>query len=635
MNLEEQKIIGQNELHVTDSLNASLLALKIKNNDNTIVPDTNDLFIYVDKSSKIALTENRKQYLFNLKASLKSVGNVSDEFQLGIVLQNNEPIIKAFVKRMVGVSEEGNYVLDTPTIEELEGYPLTLFEGENYIYTNYENADLEIIYPKDNEFNRMYLSNAIYYGHKLNSIDDFSLEDIYFKDAFTKTEDKLNLEVDHATIDCLSSKNNKFSLDSEGNLIVNSFMTNKPTANIVGEVILNSNASVLKIDNLDALNDGGVYEFLAVGYTNSTTSTDIKIKINELTSGYYHNYIGAHGGLSASGGLSTKFNCVQNGDDINEYLQTNGPQNSFPVIIEGRLYISENPSGKKKVNYTYRFYRAVSGGQSIMMGGGVFSQDFDNINSISLSLVNNSIQFAKGSRLTVFNPLKGVQGAQGEKGEKGEKGEIGETGPSNNLTIGTVTSGDIATATITGESPNQTLNLVLPKGDKGDAGGNMTEADIQSIIDSRLGTIYPIGSIYMSVIDTNPSTLFGGVWEQLKDRFLLGAGDNYAAGSVGGSAELQEHTHSIPSLSGTAASSGNHTHTLGADLDVTYTTRNPGSFSMHNNTPSGAQRSFYTGSQGAHTHNVTTNSSTTGSAGNGNDGNMPPYLTVYMWKRVS
>lgn len=50
------------------------------------------------------------------------------------------------------------------------------------------------------------------------------------------------------------------------------------------------------------------------------------------------------------------------------------------------------------------------------------------------------------------------------------KGEKGENGPSNVLTIGSVTSGATASATITGESPNQVLNLVLPKGDKGDTG---------------------------------------------------------------------------------------------------------------------------------------------------------------------
>ena len=53
---------------------------------------------------------------------------------------------------------------------------------------------------------------------------------------------------------------------------------------------------------------------------------------------------------------------------------------------------------------------------------------------------------------------------------KGEKGAKGDTGPANNLTIGTVTKGTEAAATITGSAPNQTLNLVLPKGDKGDKG---------------------------------------------------------------------------------------------------------------------------------------------------------------------
>lgn len=49
-----------------------------------------------------------------------------------------------------------------------------------------------------------------------------------------------------------------------------------------------------------------------------------------------------------------------------------------------------------------------------------------------------------------------------------------------------------------------------------------------------LNFIYPVGSIYMSVNATNPASLFGGTWEQIKDRFLLAAGDNYSAGATGG-----------------------------------------------------------------------------------------------------
>ena len=65
---------------------------------------------------------------------------------------------------------------------------------------------------------------------------------------------------------------------------------------------------------------------------------------------------------------------------------------------------------------------------------------------------------------------QGKQGMQGETGATGATGPQGPAGPANVLTIGSVTSGEVASATITGEAPNQTLNLVLEKGDKGDTG---------------------------------------------------------------------------------------------------------------------------------------------------------------------
>lgn len=46
---------------------------------------------------------------------------------------------------------------------------------------------------------------------------------------------------------------------------------------------------------------------------------------------------------------------------------------------------------------------------------------------------------------------------------------------------------------------------------------------------------YPVGSIYLSVTAANPAALFGGTWERIGGRFLLGADSTYAAGSTGGS----------------------------------------------------------------------------------------------------
>ena len=51
---------------------------------------------------------------------------------------------------------------------------------------------------------------------------------------------------------------------------------------------------------------------------------------------------------------------------------------------------------------------------------------------------------------------------------------------------------------------------------------------------------FPVGSIYLSISDTNPSVYFGGTWILIKDRFLIGAGGNYLVESTGG-----ETTHKL------------------------------------------------------------------------------------------
>ena len=57
-------------------------------------------------------------------------------------------------------------------------------------------------------------------------------------------------------------------------------------------------------------------------------------------------------------------------------------------------------------------------------------------------------------------------------------GTDGANGENNTLTIGTVSSGATPSATITGDSPNQVLNLVLPKGDTGATGADGTDPTI-------------------------------------------------------------------------------------------------------------------------------------------------------------
>ena len=127
--------------------------------------------------------------------------------------------------------------------------------------------------------------------------------------------------------------------------------------------------------------------------------------------------------------------------------------------------------------------------------------------------------------------------------------------------------------------------------------------------DSNYNKIYPIGSIYMSINETNPSVLFGGKWERIKDKFLLSAGDNYNAGSTGG-----EATHT---LTENEMPSHNHSRkTQPQGFSEQDTSKNDIISPANGSANMVTKYSNYTG--GGQAHN-----------------NMPPYLVVNVWKRIA
>lgn len=128
---------------------------------------------------------------------------------------------------------------------------------------------------------------------------------------------------------------------------------------------------------------------------------------------------------------------------------------------------------------------------------------------------------------------------------------------------------------------------------------------------------YRVGDIYITTNSTNPASIFGGVWEQIKDRFLLAAGTSYTAGKTGGSAthkltvdEMPSHHHGL-----TQQNSGGDSK---AGLWDTYA-------------KDGTYDQVYDSSQNVKVHTYGTKTAGGGVAHN----NMPPYLTVYVWKRVA
>lgn len=200
---------------------------------------------------------------------------------------------------------------------------------------------------------------------------------------------------------------------------------------------------------------------------------------------------------------------------------------------------------------------------------------------------------------------------QVETGAAGSEASVSVSGTAENpvihLTIPRGNTGTIENLTINGK-PVESGTITLNAWDVGALASDGIAADSSKLGGKtwaeRLLDIYPIGSIYMSVNSTSPASLFGGTWEQLKDRFLLGAGSTYSAGSTGGAQnvtltmrQIPQHTIKIRE----ATSSGENT---GYRFTAT-----SGTYSM---------ASYLETVGGGEPHN-----------------NMPPYLAVYMWKRVS
>ena len=159
---------------------------------------------------------------------------------------------------------------------------------------------------------------------------------------------------------------------------------------------------------------------------------------------------------------------------------------------------------------------------------------------------------------------------------------------------------------------------------------------IKDYVDSHGGgsvnidDVYPVGSIYLSVNNTNPSVLFGGTWEQIEDRFLLASGSTYTAGDTGGEASHTLTEPELPVVEGHFALRrwGTGTGYLA-----------PASGSSDTNTMRITHTDDYTGSTGVGVSSSGGSSQTnqkielTFGRGNAHN-NMPPYLVVYVWKRV-
>lgn len=112
----------------------------------------------------------------------------------------------------------------------------------------------------------------------------------------------------------------------------------------------------------------------------------------------------------------------------------------------------------------------------------------------------------------------------------------------------------------------------------------------------------------------------------------MAAGNKHPAGENGGEESITLSIEQMPNHSHSASTSGagGHSHQIGTDKDTIYTTSGQ-CWSVHNASSGYSYMNGSTNWVGDHTHDVTVDSIGDGAAHN----NMPPYLTVYVWKRIN
>ena len=171
---------------------------------------------------------------------------------------------------------------------------------------------------------------------------------------------------------------------------------------------------------------------------------------------------------------------------------------------------------------------------------------------------------------------------------------------------------------------------------------------------------YPVGSIYMSVVETNPAELFGGTWEAIAPgRVLIGAGEyssivNYTAGTTGGridriltSSNIPKHTHTVEIeqtvqshlhkngvFDEAAAGNGPISTNYGATkLYPTATQHVMAADSSAFNTNTQLYMGNTSGASTTHKHDVTVGYY--GASSPTPISVVQPYLVVYMWERTA
>lgn len=230
------------------------------------------------------------------------------------------------------------------------------------------------------------------------------------------------------------------------------------------------------------------------------------------------------------------------------------------------------------------------------------------------------------------------------------------TGNSNKVIKGTELDVELnaAAAAISSKADSNNPTFTgTPAAPTASYGTNTTQLATTAFVQAAMQAMYPVGSVYINASSTtSPTTLLGfGTWSEIgAGKVLIGQDTGVALfdtlGNTGGSKDAiaVSHTHTNTFA---VESDGAHTHTTNdpshSHGGVTFITGqnaaagggNGGNACVSTSTTntSAATTGISINSGGSHTHAITGSITSAGSSGT--NANLPPYITVKMWKRTA
>lgn len=155
-----------------------------------------------------------------------------------------------------------------------------------------------------------------------------------------------------------------------------------------------------------------------------------------------------------------------------------------------------------------------------------------------------------------------------------------------------------------------------------------TKVNQKTTLTEVINKIYPVGAIWFTTSYDSPAALFGGSWEQIVDRFLIGAGNRYGRGATGGKDSVKLAANQIPTLSlQVGLSSGGY---VGAN-------DHPDSF-ISNSKTLGQESATYSGDTSDRSAQNGYVNSTLMRYYNSNQASVPttpPFYACYIWRRTA